>query len=106
VAAVITTILLYQGAILRSDSLHLTGTLLFLPALIIVIAAGLPKVLGARSQPAMVAAGVMLFAASFALLPSASWAPSQVKSALTAPFRVRQARETILSRPATLAAGR
>lgn len=106
VAAVITTILLYQGAILRSDSLHLTGTLLFLPALIIVIAAGLPKVLGARSQPAMVAARVMLFAASFALLPSASWAPSQVKSALTAPFRVRQAGEAILSRPATLAAGR
>jgi hypothetical protein len=106
VAAVITTILLYQGALFRSDNAHLTGTLLFLPALIIVIAAGLPKVLGARRRPAMVVAGVVLFAVSFALLPSASWAPSQVKTALTAPFRVRQAGEASLARPATLAAGR
>ena len=50
VAVLITTILLYQGALLRSDNAHLTGTLLILPAMIIVVAAALPRLFGARRR--------------------------------------------------------
>lgn len=45
VAAVVTlviTILLYQGAMFRADTSHLTGTLLVVPALVVAVATTLP----------------------------------------------------------------
>ncbi|HEX3711244.1 MAG TPA: hypothetical protein VHV09_00500, partial [Trebonia sp.] len=44
-ATVITTILLYQGVLLRSDVSHLTGTLLMVPALVVITGAVLPRLL-------------------------------------------------------------
>ena len=46
-AIVITTILLYQGALLRSDVSHLYGTMLAIPGLVIMTATALPRLLGA-----------------------------------------------------------
>ena len=47
-AVVLTTILLYQGALLRSDAVHLTGTLLVVPALVVTVATCCLALLGAR----------------------------------------------------------
>ena len=88
-AIVITTILLYQGALLRSDAAHLSGTLLAVPALAIMTATAVPRLLGAWRPVTLAAAGVAVFAASFLLLPRAALTPSTVRSEATAPYRDR-----------------
>ncbi len=113
VTVLVTTILMFQGAMLRSDAAHLTGTLLILPATIVVAAAGLPQILGAQRRGTMALAGAALFAASFLLLPArllpsqSDW-PAGIGRALTAPYRDRQAALTAppVTAPASPAAQR
>src|SRR5215469_4323168 len=90
VSVVLTTILLYQGALLRSDAFHLTGTTLVLPALVVTVASMLPRLLGGRRRVTLVVAGAVLAAASFALLPARAYAPSAVRGEAVAPYRDRQ----------------
>ena len=107
VAITLTTMLMYHGALLRSDASHLTGTLLVFPALVIVVASALPRLLGACRQAPLAAAGAVIVAGSFLLLPYQSYAPSNVRDQLTAPYldRQRLAADPDLSTPAS-AAGR
>jgi hypothetical protein len=108
VAVVLTTILLYQGALLRSDAFHLTGTMLVLPALVVTVASLLPRLLGGRRRATLLVAGAVAVAASFALLPTRAYAPSAVRGAAVAPFQDRQrlAAGTAKGRPPTVAADR
>ena len=87
---VVTTILLYQGALLRSDASHLFGTMLVAPGLAIMVATVLPRLLGAWRPVTLAVAGVAIFAASFLLLPQSAVAPESVRSWAAAPYRDRQ----------------
>jgi hypothetical protein len=104
-AIVITEILLYQGALLRSDATHLYGTMLAIPGLVIMAATVLPRLLGARRPATLAAAGVAMFAASFLLLPLAAVSPSRAASLAAAPYgdRQRLAREPAPAAPTTIA---
>ena len=117
-ATVISTILLYQGALFRSDSWHLTGTMLMVPALVTVTASALPGLLGARRLTAAVA-GTALGIASLALLPGSAFAWTSLRhtpalswtslrAAAAAPYldRKRLAAERPPGQPATVAAAR
>lgn len=108
VAVVLTSILLYQGALLRSDYFHLTGTMLILPALVVTIASLLPRLLGGRRRVTLLVAGAVAVAASFALLPSRAYAPSAVRHEAVAPYQDRQrlAAEAAKVVPPTIAAER
>jgi hypothetical protein len=108
VAVVVTTILLYQGALLRSDADHLTGTLLVVPALAVTVATVLPRALGARGRATLVLTGAAIVVASFALLPSHIYKPSSIRAEATAPYRDRQrlAAAPAVPAPRTLAAQR
>jgi hypothetical protein len=104
---VIITILLYQGALLRSDSYHLTGTMLMVPALVVVTSSALPRLLGARRLAAALI-GVSLGLASFSLLPRSAYTWTSLRSAAEAPYldRQRLAAHPPPRRPSTLAASR
>ncbi len=108
VAMLLTTILLYQGALLRSDADHLTGTLLVMPALVVTIASLLPRLVGARRRVTIVLAGAALVAASFVLLPAHTYQPSSLRAQAAAPYRdrQRQAAEPAPPQLTTLAAQR
>jgi hypothetical protein len=88
-ATLIIAILLYQGAMLRADTEHLTGTLLVIPALVIAVATMLPRLLGLRRLMA-VALGVVLFLLSLPLLPLKAYEPGSVVSAAARPYVDRQ----------------
>lgn len=107
-AIVITTVLLYQGALLRSDASHLYGTMLAVPGLAIMAATVLPRLLGAWRPVTLAVAGVALFAASFLLLPLAAVSPASVRSLAAAPYQDRQrlAAEPAPAAPATIAGQR
>ena len=104
---VIITILLYQGALFRSDDWHLTGTVLMVPALVVATASVLPRLLGARRLTAAVL-GTAVGVASFSLLPRPASAWTSLRSTAEAPYldRQRLAADSPLGRPATLAARR
>jgi hypothetical protein len=108
VAAVLTTILLYQGALLRSDVAHLTGTFLVVPVLVVTVASLLPRLLGGHRRVTLVVAGAMIVVASFALLPSHIYKPSAVRAEAVAPYQDRQrlAAASTRAAPTTLAAQR
>jgi hypothetical protein len=108
VAAVITTIVLYQGALLRSDVAHLTGTFLVVPVLVVTVASLLPRLLGGRRRVTLLVAGATIVVASFALLPSHIYKPSAVRAEAVAPYQDRQRLAAAITRPAptTLAAQR
>jgi len=108
VSLVLTTVVLYQGAMLRADKAHLTGTMLVVPALVIAVATLLPKQLGVRTGPMLVLGGVVLFGASFLLLPRQAYKPSAVRAVLEAPARdrIRLARKPAGAAPTSLAAAR
>jgi hypothetical protein len=108
VAVVLTTILLYQGALLRSDAFHLTGTMLILPALVVTVASLVPRLLGGRRRVTLLVAGAVAVVASFAVLPSRVYTPSAVRGEAVAPYQDRQrlAAETAEVVPPTLAAER
>ena len=107
-AIVITTILLYQGALLRSDASHLGSTTLAVPGLAIMTATVLPRLLGARRRVTLAYAAVALFAASFLLLPVAVVTPASVHGWAVAPLRDRQrlAAEPAPAAPGTIAGQR
>ncbi len=90
VSLLLTTILLYQGALLRSDADHLTGTLLTVPFLVVTVATVLPRQLGIRRWPVLALAGVVLFAASFLLLPFDSYKFATIGGQAEAPMLDRQ----------------
>ncbi|HTZ91048.1 MAG TPA: hypothetical protein VMB74_01520 [Streptosporangiaceae bacterium] len=90
VSLLLTTILLYQGALLRSDADHLTGTLLTVPFLVVAVATMLPRQLGIRRWPVLGLAGVVLFAASFFLLPFHSYKFATIGAQAEAPTLDRQ----------------
>ena len=108
VALLVTTILMYQGALLRSDADHLTGTLLVLPALVVTLATLLPRLLGAHRRATLVIAGALVVAASFALLPPHAYKPSRVGAEAVAPYHDRQrlAAEPAPPGPSTVAGQR
>lgn len=107
-AIVITTILLYQGALLRSDASHLGGTTLAVPGLAITTATVLPRLLGARRRVTLAYAGMGVFAASLLLLPVAVVRPASVHGWAVAPLRDRQrlAAEPAPAAPGTIAGRR
>jgi hypothetical protein len=107
-AILVIAVLLYQGALLRSDTPHLTGTLLAVPGAVIVTATVLPKRLGVRRRGTLVASGLALAFASFALLPYEAFAWTSVRSVAEAPYldRLHLAASPHRDRPATLAAQR
>jgi hypothetical protein len=108
VAVVLTTVLMYQGALLRSDAFHLTGTMLVLPALVVTVASLLPRLLGGRRRVTLLVAGAVAVAASFALLPVRAYAPSAVRGEAMAPYQDRQRLAVVTAEPVppTLAADR
>ena len=105
---VVTTILLYQGVLLRSDTSHLTGTLLMVPALVVMTATVLPRLFGAQRRVTVAVAGAAVIVASFALLPYKAFAWTSVRSAAEAPYLDRQqlAAGSRPAAPATLAGRR
>ncbi|HEY7278952.1 MAG TPA: hypothetical protein VH594_23495, partial [Trebonia sp.] len=105
---VLATALLYEGVLLRSDTSHLTGTLLMVPALVIMTATELPRLIGARRRVTVVVAGAALIVASFTLLPHAAFARTSLRSWAEAPYldRQRLAAAPASGTPATLAAQR
>jgi hypothetical protein len=108
VAIVITAILLYQGALLRSDAAHLFGTMLATPALVIMVATVLPGLLGAWRPVTLAVTGVAIFATSFLLLPEGAVRPASVQSWASAPYRdrLRLAAEPAPATPTTIAGRR
>jgi hypothetical protein len=105
---VLATALLYEGVLLRSDISHLTGTLLMVPALVIMTATELPRLIGAQRRVTVVVAGAALFAASFMLLPHAAFARTGLRAWADAPYldRQRLAAAPASETPATLAGQR
>jgi hypothetical protein len=108
VVTVIATILLYQGVLLRSDASHLTGTLLMVPALVVVAGVALPQLFGAQRRVTVAVVGAVLVIASFVLLPSQAFAWTSVRSWAEAPYLDRQqlAAAPRPDAPATLAGWR
>lgn len=108
VVTLLATILLYQGALLRSDTTHLTGTLLTVPALVIVVGTVLPRLLGGRRRATLIVGGAVLIAGSFALLPTAAYSWPSLRAAVEAPYldRLALATQPRAGQSATLAARR
>jgi hypothetical protein len=101
---VLATALLYEGVLLRSDTSHLTGTLLMVPALVIMTATQLPRISGVQRRATAAVAGAALIVASFMLLPHAAFARAGVRSWAEAPYldRQRLAAAPAFGTPATL----
>jgi hypothetical protein len=108
VVTVLATALLYEGALLRSDTSHLTGTLLIVPGLVIVTATVLPRLCGASRSATAVLAAAALVVASLALLPHGALTRASVRAWAEAPYldRQRLAAGPPASTPATLAGRR
>jgi hypothetical protein len=87
---VLATALLYEGVLLRSDTSHLTGTLLMVPALVIMTATELPRLIGVQRRVTLAVVGVALIAASFVLLPHAAFARTGLRAWAEAPYLDRQ----------------
>lgn len=90
VAVLLTTIIMYQGALLRSDADHLTGTLLVVPALVVTCATALPRLLGGLRRTTLVLAGAFICLASLLLLPVRAYVLSSIGSQAAAPWLDRQ----------------
>ncbi|MGH3267379.1 MAG: hypothetical protein ACRDNS_35955, partial [Trebonia sp.] len=106
--AMIFTVLMFQGALLRSDETDMTATLLVAPALVVVLATMLPRLLGARRRGTVALVGAALFVASLLMVPLSSSTWATVSSQATAPYldRVRMAAAARPAAPGTLAAQR
>lgn len=106
--SVLATILLYEGGMLRADTTDMAGTLLAVPALVVVVATVLPRLLGGRRRATLIGVGAALAAASFALLPYGAYSWSGVRTTAEVPYLDRQhlAAGPQADQPATLAARR
>lgn len=94
VTAVVTSVVMYAGALLRSDASHLINTTVALPLLVVLTAVAMPRQLSLRSRTAVVGFGLAVAAATIAVLPPSSfsglphrlWAPAAARySLLTGP---------------------
>ena len=99
-AAIVTTIVMYQGALLRSDIDHMSGTVLMVPAVVVTVATVLPRALGARQRAPLILAGAAIVVGSFVLLPASSLKPSTVLAKATAPYQDRQRMAAAAAPPA------
>jgi hypothetical protein len=90
VGTLVTTIVLYEGALLRSDQTHLIGTMLPVPVLVIVVTTTLPKVVGARRLVTRLVAGAALVCGALVLVPSTAFTWSGVKARVEAPYLDRR----------------
>jgi hypothetical protein len=108
VVTVLATALLYEGVLLRSDTPHLTGTLLIVPGLVIITATVLPRLFGVQRRVTAVVAAAALVVASFVLLPHDAFERTSVRSWAEAPYldRQRLAAGPPVGKPATLAGRR
>jgi hypothetical protein len=108
VMTVLATAVLYEGVLLRSDASHLTGTLLMVPALVVMTASALPRLLGVRRLVAAAAVGAVLVVASFGLVPHNAFARASWGSWAAAPYLDRQqlAAHPPAGQPVTLAGTR
>jgi hypothetical protein len=108
VVTVLATALLYEGVLLRSDTPHLTGTLLIVPGLVIITATVLPRLFGVQRRVTAVVAAAALVVASFVLLPHDAFERTSVRSWAEAPYldRQRLAAFPPAGKPATLAGWR
>jgi hypothetical protein len=102
VSCLVTTILLYQGAMLRADADHLTGTMFAVPVLVVAVATVLPRLLGGRQLLTVGLAGVLIFATSLLLLPVKSYEFSSIGGQAAAPILDRQRLAAERFRPAPL----
>jgi hypothetical protein len=86
----------------------MTGTLLMVPALVIMTATVLPRSLGVRRPVTVTIAGAMLVVASFLLLPLNAFSWTSVRAQAQAPYldRQRMAADPRPRVPRTLAARR
>lgn len=107
-ATVLATALLYEGVLLRSDASHLTGTELMVPALVVMTATVLPRLLGVQRRATVAVAGLALIVASLALLPHAAYSRAGLRSWAGAPYLDRQHLSAAPppGKPATLAGER
>jgi hypothetical protein len=90
VGTLVTTIVLYEGSLLRSDTTHLIGTMLPVPALVTVVVTTLPRVVGASRFGTQVVAGAALVCAAFVLVPSGAFDWAGVRARLEAPYLDRR----------------
>jgi hypothetical protein len=106
VATVVTTSVLFQSALLRSDTTHLIGAMLAVPAFVVAAATLLPGRLGARRRPTVVLAGAAILCCALVLVPRTQW--SDLGSRLESPYEARGAlaRQPPVAVPASLAAER
>lgn len=107
-ATVVAAILMYQGALLRSDASHLYGTEVIFPALAVTIATTLPRLLGAWRRGVLASAAVVLFVAPLLLLPHNLLSFPAIRSLAAAPAadRARLAAGSAPPTPATMAGAR
>jgi hypothetical protein len=90
VSTLVATVVVYQGALLRSDQTHLIGTMLPVPALVVVTATTLPRLAGARRSATLVVAGAAIVAAALVLVPRTSFSWPGVKARLESPYLDRR----------------
>jgi hypothetical protein len=106
VGTVVATIVIYQTALLRSDTTHLMGAVLAVPALVVAAATLLPSRLGVQRPAAVVLTGLAIACWAAVLVPRTQW--SELGSRLESPWNARRAlaRRPPLTAPASLAAAR
>lgn len=87
VALTVSTVVLYAGALLRSDATHLSGVMLPVPALAVVATLSLPRTLGAPRTAIALLAGAAIAAAFVVLVPRSAIA--DVAARAKAPYADR-----------------
>jgi hypothetical protein len=84
--SVLAAILMYADGMLRADTSDLTGTMFAVPALVVVVATVVPRLLGARRRLTLIGVGAALAAASFALLPYGDYSLSSLRITAADPY--------------------
>jgi hypothetical protein len=108
VATLVTTVVIYEGALLRSDSTHLIGTMLAVPVLGIVAVTTVPHVVGARRLVSVVVCAAIAAAPFYFLPPRSIFQWAFAKQQLVLPYHDRRvlAHESTPATPTTVAGRR
>jgi hypothetical protein len=108
VGTTVTTIVLYQGALLRADTAHLMSAMLSIPAFVAVVAVALPHAIGARRVTTLVGLGALVVGLALVLVPREQFQSAVLRGRLEAPYLARRAaaRATTAPAPNSLAAER
>jgi hypothetical protein len=108
VATVVTTVVLYEGALLRADATHLINTMLPVPVFVAVVAVTLPGRLGARRPATLVIGGALVVACALTLVPRGQFRAAMMWQRLEAPYVGRRAvsGQPVVPAVDSLAAGR